>query len=116
MADVPTPSHSGQPQPRQNDCEHYWASNVLGGFPIAVRACRLCQEIDWDDLRGEVKSFADRIAVAIESLPVKRTYLSEGADVRTRAAALARSALLLDRLAQHRVDIPTVPAGEDRHA
>jgi len=35
------------------DCEHHYASRLLGGHPIAVRACTLCGKPDWDDLADQ---------------------------------------------------------------
>ena len=31
-------------------CEHHYETRLLGGHPIAVRACTLCRTPDWADL------------------------------------------------------------------
>lgn len=37
----------------QHDCEHDWESRTRGGEPLAVRICRICRTVDWDDLREQ---------------------------------------------------------------
>jgi hypothetical protein len=33
-----------------DNCEHHYATQLLGGHPLSVRACTLCHTPDWDDL------------------------------------------------------------------
>lgn len=34
-------------------CEHHYETRILGGHPIAVRACTFCRTPDWNDLREQ---------------------------------------------------------------
>lgn len=36
--------------PMAAHCEHHYATRILGGHPLAVRACTLCRKPDWGDL------------------------------------------------------------------
>lgn len=45
-----------------SDCEHFYATRVRGGEPVSVRACTLCGQPDWPDLREQVERLCEAAA------------------------------------------------------
>lgn len=39
-----------EPRAAADNCEHHYATRILGGHPLQVRACTLCHTPDWADL------------------------------------------------------------------
>lgn len=42
-----------------SDCEHAYVTRVRGGEPVSVRACSLCGQPDWPDLREQVERLVE---------------------------------------------------------
>lgn len=46
--------------------DHYWASHTLGGAPIWVRICTLCQHIDWDGLQEQADALRAQVLAEVQ--------------------------------------------------
>jgi hypothetical protein len=64
-------------QAMEPNCDHFYKSRVRGGEPLSVRACSLCGQPDWADLRGQLEKITNGMQERIDNQRASITRLLE---------------------------------------